>query len=141
MSENMKIFDEVEEMITSAEKKQFSEKVIEHFHNPRNYGKLDNYDCYTYMTGICGDTVGFFLKLSEGKIERIGYETDGCGPTVACASALSCMAEGLSFAEAMSMQGKDLVDYLDGLPIENTHCADLAVNTLKGALEKCNTDS
>jgi nitrogen fixation NifU-like protein len=136
MDKGMEVFDEVEEMVATDAKKRFSETVVEHFHHPRNCGKLENYDCYTYMSGMCGDTVGYFVKIEGDAIKGIGFESDGCGPTVACASALTCIADGMSIPEVMKLKGDDLLDYLGGLPLENSHCADLAVNTLKGALEK-----
>ncbi len=88
------------------------------------------------MSGICGDTIGIFLTVEDDKIDKIGFVTDGCGPTVACGSALTCMVRGKSITDATKISSKDLLEYLGGLPIENTHCADLAVNTLLGALEK-----
>lgn len=136
MSENMDIFDEVEELVKEDAAKIFSPQVIDHFRNPRNYGQMENADGYTYMSGMCGDTIGIYVGLTEGKIERISFVTDGCGATTACSSALTCMAKGLEVSKAMKLTGPDLIAYLGGLPIENTHCADLAVNTLKGALEK-----
>lgn len=136
MSDKMDIFDEVEGLVLEEAAKIFSPKVIEHFRNPQNYGEMDNADGYTYMSGICGDTIGMYVGLTDGKIERISFVTDGCGPTIACSSALTCMAKGLEVTQALKLTGPDLITYLGGLPIENTHCADLAVNTLKGALEK-----
>ena len=136
MSDNMDIFDDVEGLVLEEAAKIFSPKVIEHFRNPQNYGEMENADGYTYMSGICGDTIGIYVGLTDGRIDRISFVTDGCGPTIACSSALTCMAKGLEVAEARKLRGPDLIAYLGGLPIENTHCADLAVNTLKGALDK-----
>jgi len=110
--------------------------VIDHFMHPRNYGELENPDGYTFMSGICGDTIGIYVAMERGRIARASFVTNGCGPTIACGSALTSMARGLTVSEAESITGGDLSEYLDGLPVENTHCADLAVNTLKGALAK-----
>ncbi len=130
-------FDIVEQMVKVDADKRFGPKVTDHFHNPRNYGKPETYDCSTYVTGMCGDTVGFFITVNGDRIERVGYETDGCGPTVACASVLSDMAEGKTLSEVAAMKPQDLLDELGtDLPVENSHCADLAVNALKAALEK-----
>jgi nitrogen fixation protein NifU and related proteins len=136
MNDKMDLFDEVEGLVLEDAAKIFSPKVIEHFRNPQNYGQMEEADGYTYMSGICGDTIGIYVGLADGKIDRISFVTDGCGPTIACSSALTCLAKGLKVAEAMKLTGPDLIAYLGGLPIENTHCADLAVNTLRGALEK-----
>lgn len=136
MSHDNEMFDELEGLVLEQAQKMYSAKVIDHFQHPRNCGELPDADCYTYMSGICGDTIGIYVKLADGRIGRIGFVTNGCGPTIACSSALTCLAEGLTLAEARSLSSKQLIAYLDGLPLENTHCADLAVNTLKGALAK-----
>jgi nitrogen fixation protein NifU and related proteins len=131
-----KLFDESEGVGLEEAKKTYSPSVIDHFLNPRNQGALDDYDCYTYMSGICGDTVGIYIVLLGGRIDRIGFVTNGCGPTIACGSALTCLATGMAVQEAKEITGARLIEYLGGMPIEHTHCADLAVNTLRGALEK-----
>jgi len=136
MKQANEIFDDLEGMTLGEAKKVYSEKVIELFTNPRNMGALERADSSTYMSGICGDTVGMFVGVQNGIIDRIGFVTNGCGPTIACSSALTCMAEGRLVQEAMALTSGDLIEYLGGLPIEHTHCADLAVNTLLGALEK-----
>jgi len=130
------LFDDIEGLIVAEARKSYSEKVIDHFMDPRNVGVMDEADCSTYMSGICGDTMGIFVRLSQDRIERVSFVTNGCGATVACGSALTSLAQGLSIDEARKLTGNDLIRYLDGLPKENTHCADLAVNTLRGALEK-----
>jgi len=130
------VFDELEGIILEEAAKTYSPQVIEHFREPKNYGALENPDAYTFMSGICGDTIGIFLAVEADKICRVGFVTDGCGPTIACASALTCMADGLTVEEASRITGRELIEYLGGLPVEHTHCADLAVNTLRGALDK-----
>jgi nitrogen fixation NifU-like protein len=136
MHKEKEFFDEEEELTLADARKMYSPKVIDHFMHPRNYGELEKCDGYTLMSGICGDTVGIFVAVERGRIARVCFVTNGCGPVTACASALTCMAEGLSVSDAVSITSRDLIAYLDGLPVENTHCADLAVNTLKGALAK-----
>jgi nitrogen fixation NifU-like protein len=133
------IFDDIEGMVVAEARKTYSEKVIEHFMNPMNVGVMDDADCSTYMSGMCGDTIGFFVRLDGDRIERVSFVTNGCGPTIACGSALTLLAQGLTIDEAMKLTGDDLMRRLDGLPKENTHCADLAVNTLRGTLEKAET--
>jgi nitrogen fixation protein NifU and related proteins len=136
MSREKEIFDDVEGLVLEDARKTYSEKVIDHFMNPRNLGMLENHDCFNAMSGICGDTIGIYVGLDDDKIARISFVTNGCGPTIACSSALTCMAKGLQIQEAMKITGGDLMQYLGGLPVENTHCADLAVNTLRSALAK-----
>jgi nitrogen fixation protein NifU and related proteins len=136
MSRENEIFDDIEGMVLEDARKTFSQTVIDHFLNPRNLGVLEKPDCFNAMSGMCGDTIGIYVGLEERKIARISFVTNGCGPTIACSSALTSMAKGLRIQEAMKITGKDLIDYLGGLPLENTHCADLAVNTLRSALAK-----
>lgn len=136
MSSENEIFDDMEELVLEDARKVYSPQVIQHFLEPQNLGQMKDPDCYTFMSGICGDTIGIYVGLANGTIERISFVTDGCGPTIACSSALTCMAKGRTIDDAMKITSDELIVYLGGLPRENTHCADLAVNTLKGALEK-----
>jgi len=136
MSREQEIFDDVEGLVLEDARKTYSEKVIDHFMNPRNWGILENHDCFNAMSGMCGDTIGIYVGLDDTRISRIGFVTNGCGPTIACSSALTCMAKGLKIQDAIKITGQDLMEYLGGLPVENTHCADLAVNTLRSALAK-----
>ncbi len=136
MSRENEVFEDIEGLVLEDARKTYSPTVIEHFLNPRNAGVLENPDCFNAMSGICGDTIGIYVGLQDRTIERISFVTNGCGPTIACSSALTSMAKGLRIQAAMEITGKDLIDYLGGLPLENTHCADLAVNTLRSALAK-----
>ena len=138
MGKEQDLFDDIENMIMEEAQKSYSSVVIDHFNNPRNVGEMADADCYTYMSGICGDTIGIYARIANDRLERLSFVTNGCGTTIACGSALTCMAEGMTLADASRLTGKDLLDYLNGLPVEHTHCADLAVNTLRGALEKAN---
>lgn len=136
MTDEKDLFDDLEGTILAEARKKYSPEVIDHFMNPRNASALENADAYTFMSGICGDTIGIYVGLDGDRIDRVGFVTNGCGPTIACSSALTCLVKGLTVAQARTITGKDLIEYLGGLPVENTHCADLAVNTLRGALEK-----
>lgn len=136
MSREQEIFDDIEGMVLEEARKTYSEKVIDHFLNPRNLGVLDEHDGFNAMSGICGDTIGIYVRVENHGISRISFVSDGCGPTIACSSALTSLAKGRSIQEAMKISSKDLIEYLGGLPVEHTHCADLAVNTLRSALEK-----
>ncbi len=145
------VFEDIEGLMLKDARKVYSEIVIDHFMHPRNLEAMERADCFTVMSGICGDTIGIFVKLENGtaeyassdetrhknrKIERCTFVTDGCGPTIACGSAITCIVQGLTLQDAMKLTSGELIEYLGGLPVENTHCADLAVNTLKGALAK-----
>ncbi|MEI8183827.1 MAG: iron-sulfur cluster assembly scaffold protein [Desulfomonile sp.] len=136
MSREKEVFDDIEGLVLEEARKTYSPKIIDHFLNPRNVGELENADCFDAMSGICGDTIGFYVGVDHGTITRISFVTNGCGPTIACSSAVTCMAKGLKIQEAMRITSNDLMEYLGGLPVEHTHCADLAVNTLRSALAK-----
>lgn len=136
MRKETDVFDDIEGLILAEARKYYSEKVIEHFMNPKNLEAMEDPDCFTAMSGICGDTIGIYVDLDNNTIRRATFVTDGCGPTIACGSALTSMAQGLTIEQAQALTSQDLIDYLGGLPVEHTHCADLAVNTLRGALEK-----
>ena len=138
MGKEQDLFNDIENMIMEEAKKSYSSVVIDHFTQPRNLGEMEDADCYTYMSGICGDTIGVYVRIENDRLARLSFVTNGCGTTIACGSALTCMAEGMMLADAKQLTGKDLIEYLEGLPLEHTHCADLAVNTLRGALEKAN---
>ncbi|MBI5249527.1 MAG: iron-sulfur cluster assembly scaffold protein [Desulfomonile tiedjei] len=133
---NLEMFDESEGVAVEEAKKKYSSTVVDHFTNPRNWGTLENYDCYTYMSGTCGDTVGVYVGLKGDRIDRMGFVTNGCGPTIACGSALTCLAKNLTVSEAKSLSSQKLIAHLDGLPAEKAHCADFVLSTLRGALEK-----
>jgi nitrogen fixation NifU-like protein len=82
----------------------------------------------------CGDTVGFFLALQEDCIRTITYEINGCINTNACANAVIDMLEGQSLNKAWGLKPEDVADYLESLPREEIHCAELAVGALRLAL-------
>lgn len=136
MSNDKAVFDDLEGLMVEDAQKVYSPIVMDHFLNPRNIGAMDDADSFNAMSGICGDTIAMFVGLEEGVIARISFLTNGCGPTVACSSAVTCMAKGLRIQDAMKISGTDVIAYLGGLPVENTHCADLAANTLRSALSK-----
>jgi len=79
----------------------------------------------------------FFVRLNGERIEEVSFMTDGCGPTVACGSMVTKMAQGRSLAEAAAIEAAEVLLSLDGLPAEHVHCATLAVNTLHEALADC----
>jgi nitrogen fixation NifU-like protein len=112
----------------------YSEKVIEEFYNPKNVGRIPVPDACGIVHGWCGDTMEIYLRLDGEHIKQASFMTDGCGPTVACGSMLTQMATGVSLDEAAKIGPEDLIVALDGLPEENVHCAELAVNALREAI-------
>jgi nitrogen fixation protein NifU and related proteins len=120
----------LQEMINS-----FGPTVVDHAMNPRNAGMMENPDGQATLTGICEDTVRMQLRLCGDTMEEIRFMTNGCGATVACGSMVTEMALGKSVQDAMKIDGKRVIEAFGGLPIEHTHCADLAANALKAALK------
>lgn len=134
MNRENEIFDDIEGIILAEARRIYSSKVIDHFLNPRNLGRLENADSCSALSGMCGDTISIYIKLDNGRIAHISFVTDGCGPTIACSSAITCMAKGLKIEEAMRITADDLIEYLGGLPVEHTHCATLAVNSMRSSI-------
>lgn len=129
-------FDEVQDMILEDAGKIFSPRLIELFMAPKNFGVLADFHHYSAIEGACGETVVMYLAVREGKVDRISFIADACGPTLACSSAITCMAQGLSVAEAAKLTSRDLIDYLGGLPAHKNECAEVAIRALQSVIEK-----
>ena len=106
------------EMALRSDKREIIEK-------PDGYGK---------RIGECGDTVEIFLSIHNGCIRSVSFDTDGCMNTNACANTVAYLAEGKKPAEAWEITPEKVIDFLETLPPENTHCAELAVGALYLAL-------
>jgi nitrogen fixation NifU-like protein len=128
---------ELQQEIEEQERALYSAKVLEQAHNPDHLGRLETPDAQAVLTGWCGDTMEFYVRLRGSTIETATFLTDGCGPSVACGNMLATMVQGLALEEANQISPEDLLLALDGLPKESTHCATLAVNTLRKAIAGC----
>ena len=126
---------EMQNSILSEEREIYSERVMEHYLDPKNMGRIENSNGVGKITGICGDTMWIYLKIENEEIVEAKFLTDGCGATIACCSMLTEMIEKKSVDEAAKITDKDLIFILGGLPEENLHCAALAVNTLQAAIK------
>ena len=93
-----------------------------------------NSDGHGKKTGDCGDTVEMFLTIRDGRIEAVSYDTDGCLNTNACANTVAELAEGRNTEEAWEISPEDVIEFLQTLPEENRHCAELAVGAFYLAL-------
>jgi nitrogen fixation NifU-like protein len=129
-----RIFAALQAAIAEQERALYSEIVLREARNPTHLEVMEDADAVARILGWCGDTMQFYLRLDGGRIEAATFTTDGCGPTVACGNMLARMVCGMSLSEAGQIAPRDLIRALDGLPEENLHCADLAVNTLRKAL-------
>ena len=91
-------------------------------------------DGYGKRTGDCGDTVEMYLTIRSDRIQAVSYETDGCLSTNACANTVAELIEGKDVGSAWELTPEDVIKYLETLPPENTHCAELAVGAFYLAL-------
>lgn len=126
---------QLQEAILEQAKKQYSDVVIDHWQNPRNFRPTEHPNGYGKVKGVCGDTMEMFIKLQNGKISECSFLTNGCATTIACGSMATEIAVGKTFTEALAIVSSDaILKRLGGLPEESTHCADLAAETLRRAL-------
>jgi len=98
---------------------------------------LENPDGYGKRKGECGDTVEMFLTVQSGRLISVSFDTDGCMSTNACANTVAELAEGKSLDEAWDIKTGDIIKYLETLPTENLHCAELAIGAFYLALADC----
>ncbi|MBK5190969.1 MAG: Fe-S cluster assembly scaffold protein NifU [Methanosarcinales archaeon] len=113
----------------------YSEKVMEHFTNPRNVGKIENPDGYGKVGNpVCGDLMEMFIKVDDDIITDIKFRTFGCGSAIATSSMVTEMAKGMHVDEAMKITRGDVADELEGLPPRKMHCSNLAANALQEAI-------
>ena len=118
---------------------EYSEKVLEHFMNPKNRGKIDDADCVaTEGSPACGDQVSVYLKVNPETlvIEDIKFQSYGCASNIATGSIITEMAKGKTLTEAKKITWQDAASELDGLPPIKMHCSVLAVDTLRSAITK-----
>jgi len=115
----------------------YTEKVIEHFKNPRNQGKLKDYDAVGEKGNpVCGDVMYIYIKVRDDIIVDIGWETMGCAAAIATTSMLSELAKGKTLDEALKLTREDVADGLGGLPPVKMHCSNLAADALHEAILK-----
>ena len=114
----------------------YSEKVLEHFTNPRNVGTIENPDGYGKVGNpVCGDMMEIFIKVQDDIIKDIKFRTFGCGSAIATSSMVTELAKGKHVDEAMKITRNDVADELDGLPSRKMHCSNLASDALHEAIK------
>jgi len=114
----------------------YSEKVMEHFKNPRNVGEIPDADGVgTVGNPVCGDMMTIYIKVKDDKIADIKFKTFGCGAAVATSSMVTELAKGRTLEEAMKITRADVAQELGGLPPIKMHCSNLAADALHSAIE------
>ncbi len=114
----------------------YSEKVMDHFSNPRNVGEIENADGVgTVGNAKCGDIMKIFLKVENDVIVDVKFKTFGCGAAIATSSMATEMVKGKTLDEALQLTNKAVADALDGLPAVKMHCSLLAEEAVKAAIE------
>ncbi len=114
----------------------YSEKVMEHFSNPRNVGEIKDADGVGEVGNpVCGDMMTFYIKVQDEKISDIKFKTFGCVAAISVSSMVSEMAMGKTLDEAKAITNKSVAEALDGLPKQKMHCSNLGAEALTKAIE------
>ncbi|MBR5201893.1 MAG: Fe-S cluster assembly scaffold protein NifU [Clostridia bacterium] len=115
---------------------EYSEKVMEHFTNPHNVGKLDDADGIGEVGNAkCGDIMKMYLKIENDIITDVKFNTYGCASAIATSSIATDMIKGQPLSEALKLTNKAVVEALDGLPAVKIHCSVLAEQAIKAAVK------
>lgn len=114
----------------------YSEKVMDHFANPRNSGEMENPDGVGIVGNpTCGDLMTIYIKVKDDVIDDISFQTFGCGAAIATSSMITEIAIGKTLEEALKISRNDVAEELDGLPPVKMHCSNLAADALKAAID------
>jgi len=114
----------------------YSEKVLDHFKNPRNVGEIEDADAEgTVGNPVCGDMMTMYIKIEDEKIKDIKFKTFGCGAAIATSSMTTELAKGKTLDEAMEITKENVAEALEGLPPVKMHCSNLAADALHEAIK------
>lgn len=114
----------------------YTDKVMEHFMNPRNVGTIPDADGVGEVGNpVCGDMMTFYIKVRDGRLEDVKFQTFGCGAAIAVSSIVSEMAKGKTLEEAMKITNELVAQELGGLPKNKMHCSNLGADALHKAIE------
>ncbi len=119
-----------------AEQIGYSEKVLDHFMQPRNVGTIEDADGYGKVGNpVCGDLMEMYIKVQDDVITDIKFKTFGCGSAIATSSMVTEMAKGMKVDDAFRITRDDVANELDGLPPKKMHCSNLAADALQAAIK------
>jgi nitrogen fixation NifU-like protein len=114
----------------------YSEKVMDHFMNPRNVGEIPDADGVgTVENPVCGDLTTVYIKVKDNRLEDVKFKTLGCGAAIATSSMITELAKEKTIEEALKITRSDVVDSLGGLPPVKMHCSNLAADALHAAIK------
>jgi nitrogen fixation NifU-like protein len=114
----------------------YSEKVMEHFSNPRNVGEIKDADGIGKVGNpVCGDVMWIYIKVKDNRLEDVKFKTFGCGAAIATSSMITELAKGKTLEEALKISRGDVAEALDGLPVIKLHCSNLAADGLHAAIK------
>ena len=116
----------------------YSDKVMDHFQNPRNVGKIDdapNVGIGEVGNAKCGDIMKMYLQIEDGVVKDCKFNTFGCGSAIATSSMATELIQGKPLEEALELSNKAVVEALDGLPTHKIHCSVLAEEAVKAAVK------
>ncbi len=114
---------------------KYSQKVMDHFTNPRNVGVIEDADGVGEVGNpSCGDIMTFTIKVVDGRLEDVKFQTFGCGAAIAVSSMISELAKGKTLEEALKITNRDVAEALDGLPAKKLHCSNLGADALHAAI-------
>jgi len=114
----------------------YTDKVMEHFKNPRNMGEIPDADGVgTVGNPVCGDLMTIYIKVKNNRLEDIKFKTFGCGSAIATSSMITELAKGKTLEEGLKITRANVADSLGGLPPVKMHCSNLAADALHAAIE------
>ncbi|MEA1913135.1 MAG: Fe-S cluster assembly scaffold protein NifU [candidate division WOR-3 bacterium] len=115
---------------------EYSDKVLEHFMNPRNVGEIEDANGVGKVRNpVCGDAMTIYIKVENDVIKDIKFKTFGCAAAIATSSMVTEIVKGKKIEEALKVSNKEIIKSLDGLPPEKMHCSLLAKDGLKAAIK------
>ena len=114
----------------------YSEKVMDHFRNPRNVGVIEDADGVGEVgNAVCGDIMKIYLKIEDGIVSDVKFETFGCGSAIASSSMATELIKGRPLSEVLTLTNKAVAEALDGLPAHKLHCSVLAEEAIRAAVQ------